>query len=303
MDSPVDEESIHLAVSTFSERFAPQAATNSANHTTQLPLPIETARITSGRPMGNFIGRPLRAEPLVPHICSSDECAVTTVLETPEILEQILNYLQPAEILPFQLVNKKWQALMHDSPALYPSLFVEPRWTRPASNFQLLQLPSIMAPGLTIRKCEQIHLGQWVEVRMDRNTASKLDRLCHDSAPDYMIVQPPVTSFLGYLIRANSDTPEPRFITGNDSAMGSSSTRDIEPHHKINRDSGISLGQLAHHADRFLQKSKHHDKTHVVFRAIVSFSAQTDAAPRMRSTTTRVTTVGRSIGSRKEHLK
>ena len=181
---------------------------------------------------------------------------------------------------------------MHDSPSLYPNLFVEPRWTRPASNFQLLQLSSIMAPGLTIRKCEQIHLGQWVEVRMDRDTASKLNRLCHDSAPDYMIVQPPVTSFLGYLIRANSDSSEQRFTSWIDSTTGLSSTPDTEPHHKIHRDAGISLGQLAHHADRLMQQSKLHDKSHVVFRAIVSFSARTDAAPRMRSTTTRVTTVG-----------
>lgn len=292
MDSPFGEVPVHLAAYTSSERFAPQAADDSAHQTTQLPLPIETARITSGRPMGNSIGRPLPQQPLIPHFCTSDECAVTTVLETPEVLEQILNHLQPAEILPLQLVNKKWQALMHDSPTLYPNLFVEPRWARPASNFQLLQLPSVMASGLTIRKCEQIHLGQWVEVRMDRDVASKLNRLCHDSAPDYMIIQPPVTSMLGYLVNANSNAAEQRFMPGDDPILSPSSPQDIEPHHKIHRDSGIGLGQLAHHADRFLQQSKHHDKTHVVFRAIVSFSAQTDAAPRIRSTTTRVTTVG-----------
>ena len=268
-----------------------QAVAGSALHTSQVPLPIETSRITSGKHTEDMIELPSNPQPLMPHACNSDKCTMETVLGTTELLEQILTHFQPVQILPLQLVKKKWNDLINDSPSLYLNTFVEPRWGRLASNFQLLRVPSTMSSGLTIQKCEPVHLGQWVEVRMDREAASRLNKLCHDEVPDYMITQPPTKSMLAFLVNANEDTPEQDFIAEDDRNTRLSSFPDVGAHHKIYRDSGNSLGQLAHHANRVLGKHKHREKTHMVFRAIVSFTAQTDAAPRKRSTTTCVTTI------------
>lgn len=268
-----------------------QAIVSAARQTLHLPLPLETARITSGKDTENSIDVPSYPQPLIPHACTSDKCAMETVLGTTELLEQILTHFQPAEILPLQLVKKKWKDLINDSPSLYINTFVEPRWGRLASNFQLLRVPSTMSSGLTIRKCQPVHLGQWVEVRMDREAASRLNKMCHDSSPDYTIVQPPTKSMLAYLINANEDAPEQDLMAQDDHNTGFTSFPDIAAHHKIYRDSGNSLGQLAHHANKVLEQHEHREKTHMVFRAIVSFTAQTDAAPRKRSTTTRVTMI------------
>lgn len=271
--------------------FIPQIIAGSGRQTSQLPLPIETSRITSGKHTENSIELPSNSQSLIPHACNSDKCAMATVMGTTELLEQILIHFQPAEILPLQLVKKKWNDLINDSPSLYLNTFVEPRWGRLASNFQLLRVPNAMSAGLTIRKCQPVHLGQWVEVRMDREAANRLNKMCHDGSPDYTITQPPTKSMLAFLINANEDAPEQDIMAEDGHNTGFSSFPDIGAHHKIYRDSGNSLGQLAHHASKVLGKHKHGEKTHMVFRAIVSFTAQTDAAPRKRSTTTRVTVI------------
>ena len=95
------------------------------------------------------------------------ERAVNTV----EILEHVCTFLSTRQVLSLQMVNKKWRSLVYASPQLSLHLFVEPRWSHPATEFQLLLLA---IPGLEIRRDDPVHLGQWVEVRMSLNAAKQV---------------------------------------------------------------------------------------------------------------------------------
>jgi hypothetical protein len=68
-------------------------------------------------------------------------------------------------------------------------------------------------------------------------------------------------------------------------------------HAKLSCDAGITLGFLAEVAEWMFEKRERllqredHSNTVVVFKAIVSYYVQSDAAPRMRSATRTVTEI------------
>lgn len=91
-------------------------------------------------------------------------------------------------------------------------------------------------------------------------------------------------------------------VDGQNVASGTASTEDQQTtaptaHTKMSCDAGITLGFLAEVAqwifekhERLLQVESLGDKV-VVFKAIVSYCVQSDAAPRMRSATRTVTEI------------
>ena len=92
-------------------------------------------------------------------------------VNTIEILEHVCTFLPSRQVLSLRLVNKKWRSLVYDSPQLSLHLFVEPRWSHPATEFQLLLLT---VPGLEIKRGDPVRLGQWVEVRMSLGAAKEI---------------------------------------------------------------------------------------------------------------------------------
>lgn len=107
---------------------------------------------------------------------------------------------------------------------------------------------------------------------------------------DLFITQPPLKGIQGFLVDAQDATsetanPEDQQITAS------------MAHAKMSCDAGITLGFLAEVAqwmfekhERLLQVESLGDKV-VVFKAIVSYCVQSDAAPRMRSATRTVTEI------------
>jgi hypothetical protein len=87
---------------------------------------------------------------------------------------------------------------------------------------------------------------------------------------DLLITQPPLRAMSAFRIGSN---------------------RTSKAHLKMFCDAGITLGFVADVAQDMLKKNKHGDSYESVFKAIVSFGAQSDAAPRMRSTTRTVTKI------------
>jgi hypothetical protein len=299
------------------------------NWTSRLPMPIETSHIASGRTSLPSACEHTEPQSLVrPHSCGNSECAVAKVLETPELLENVLTFLLTSQILSLQLLNKSWNSLIRSSPRLRLHLFVKPQWRHPASDFQLLPLA---IPGLEIRRGSAVHLGHWVEVRVNlaavyhimntrggshaksglrRSPHFANDFLCttlnssHDPTvdplllhhADLLITQPPLKGMVAYLVDSN------------DAALnrGSSATESSEQHSsafpaahsKISCDAGISLGFVADVTETLLKNRKravkakiYEHKSEVVFKAFVSYGVQSDAAPRIRSTTRNVTSI------------
>jgi hypothetical protein len=225
-------------------------------------------------------------------------------INTIEILEHVCTFLAPIDVLQLQLVNKEWRSLVVHSPQLSPHLFVEAQWSHSAINFQLLLL---VIPGLQIRRDDSVHLGQWVEVRMSlaaakeilatakKNKISSLRPIppilmLQPNSADLFITQPPLKGMQAFLVGSHDVTLET-------ACSGNRQTVAPEAHAKISCDAGITLGFLAEVAEwmfgkreRLLQDENHQDKE-AVFRAIVSYCVQSDAAPRMRSATRTVTEI------------
>ena len=225
-------------------------------------------------------------------------------LNTIEILEHVCTFLPPMDVLQLQLVNKEWRSLVVHSPQLSPHLFVEPQWSYSAIDFQLLLLA---IPGLEIKRDDPVHLGQWVEVRMSlaaakeilatakKNKISSLrpvppTLVLRPNHADLLITQPPLKGMQGFLIDAHD-------VTSETASPEDQQTVTPEAHAKMSCDAGITLGFLAEVAEwmfekrgRLLRAQNHQNKV-AVFRAIVSYCVQSDAAPRMRSATRTVTEI------------
>jgi hypothetical protein len=290
-----------------------------------LPIPVEVARIFSTGPSTWTTTEKQRAEagPITPHICSNPRCAVTKVFQTIELLEHILTYLPTSDILPLQLVNKTWKDLMLQSPSLRTHLFVHSRWLHPASDFQLL---SLNIPGLEIKRVSPVRLGHWVELRMNLTAARFIKTqqrwrradhppgaFCHNRffercdcereiagsehalallCPlhvDLLISQPPVKSMQMFFVDADADTSATKFEKWHEP----SNTEDewpwgtgLQPLSKISCDAGITLGFAA---DLAMDAEDENDV--LILRAIISYCVQSDAAPRKRLTTRRVTRI------------
>ena len=225
-------------------------------------------------------------------------------MNTIEILEHVCTFLAPIDVLQVQMVNKKWRSLVVHSPQLSPHLFVEPQWSHLATNFQLLLLA---ISGLEIKRDDPVHLGQWVEVRMSlaaakgilatakKNKISSLRPvppilMLRPNYADLFVTQPPLKGMQAFLVDAHdvkSETATPE----------DQQTVAPKAHAKMSCDAGITLGFLAEvtewmfeKRERLLQAENHQDKV-AVFRAIVSYCVQSDAAPRMRSATKTVTEI------------
>lgn len=295
----------------------------------KLPEPFETSRRTGGRPLRPSVYEHDSATAAHPHTCDSLDCAMVKAMNTIEILEHVCTFLAPIQVLRLQLVNKKWRALVVHSPKLCFHLFIEPQWSHPAMKFQLLLLG---IPGLEIKRGNPVHLGQWVEVRMNLAAAKEISAtlekitatagnipgtlngaflrlsrpfnddfqtrrpavrfvppipLLQPNHADLFITQPPLKGMQAFLVDAHGASLE---------AANPEDT--VEPAHaKMSCDAGITLGFLTEVAvwmfekrKRSLQGEDHQNKV-AVFKAIVSFCVQSDAAPRMRSATRTVTEI------------
>jgi hypothetical protein len=246
-------------------------------------------------------------------------------MNTVEILELICTFLPTRKILSLQLVSKKWRLLIHDSPQLSRRFFVEPRWTFPSTKFKLLHLA---IPGLEIKRGKPVHLGQWIEVRMNLDAARKIwpaakrspereneyllwgfssDFRCRRSAvrvvspvlpmrPDpanLLVTQPPLKGMQCFLVDAHRATFETASPEDHQTTVPAA-------HWKISCDAGITLGFLAEVAQTIFDKhsragpGQQHEGRVAVFKAIVSYCVQSDAAPRMRSATRTVTEIERN---------
>lgn len=225
-------------------------------------------------------------------------------MNTIEILEHICTFLAPIDVLQLQMVNKKWRSLVVHSPQLSPHLFVEPQWSHSAINFQLLLLA---VPGLEIKRDGPVHLGQWVEVRMSLAAAKEILAtarknkitslrpvppilLLRPNFADLFITQPPLKGMQAFLVDAHD-------VSRETATPEDQQTVAPKAHAKMSCDAGITLGFLAEvtewmfeKRERPLQAENHQDKV-AVFKAIVSYCVQSDAAPRMRSATRTVTEI------------
>jgi hypothetical protein len=321
-----DHHVLPLLLNVSQNQTSPPAMGNSMS---RLPTPIETSHIVNGRTSLPSAGEHTESHPLVtPHSCDHPECAVAKVFETLELLEHVLTFLPTSQILSLQQLNKRWNSLIISSPRLRLHHFVKPQWRRPASDFQLLPLTF---PGLEIKRGSAAHMGHWVEVHLDlaatqqilntrsgspsksslsRSPSYAYDFVCtrpessreasiSSSLPAYadlLITQPPLKGMLAYLAGPDDDAPN-RVSSATESSEQLSSAFPAA-HSKISCDAGISLGFVAEVAETLLKprktggKVKHReDRRRVVFKAIVSYGVQSDAAPRIRSTTRTVTSI------------
>jgi hypothetical protein len=237
-------------------------------------MPVEVSRIVGGTPLRPALHEHgSSTQPVDAHTCSMRDCAVVKAMETIEVLEHILTFVPSRQIVLLQMVNKTWRLLINNSPQLYPHLFIEPRWRHPAKAFRLLHLTTM--PGLSIKRGDSVHLGQWVEARMSLAAAQKIADLKSNDAnfqntADLLITQPPLRAISAF-VYGSKKTPK--------------------AHSKMFCDAGITLDFMADVAQVVLKNNKHGDNAESVFKAIISFGVQSDAAPRMRSTTRTVTKV------------
>lgn len=110
-------------------------------------------------------------EPVSPHSCSSNVCALAKVFETTELLESILSYLETPNILRVRRTSRLWDATIHQSPQLRLHFFTYGQWGRHGEDYQLLPLN---LPGLTITAEKLIHLGQWVSIQFTSEAARRI---------------------------------------------------------------------------------------------------------------------------------
>lgn len=296
---------------------------NSSN-SHRLPVPVETSHVVHRNPPAQDSQEEPQKLPLAIHTCDhSDGCAARKVFETNELLEGVLEYVSTTDILSLRLVNKQWASLVQASPTLRLHLFANAQWPYPAMDFQLL---SVSIRGLEIRRGDPVHLGHWIEVKIDVDAA---DHILNDSCSphktfntircasigilsppqerpklqpnqvqprydDLQITQPPITSIQAqtFLVR-NTNSASPSTSAGfnrrtHDPPRGAA---------KLHCDAGITLGFLARTAKNLLiaghsplgsSRLPFHTGSHVLFRAIVSY-CQTDTAPRERSRAETVT--------------
>lgn len=290
-----------------------------------LPQPIEISRIV-GRHAHRRKCLREKAQPLSPHSCDLSDCALVKILGTPEVLENVLVFISTVQLLPLRLVNRTWNSLITESPQLRLHLFVHPRWQHPSTDFWLLSPP---IPGIEIKRGDAVHLGQWVEIRMNLAAAQAVQSTSGDSTSqtdiirssfsanlysidpesprnpsalsslllyaDLMITQPPLKGMQAFLI----DVKDSSLCFSSSEAEDTDQQSSAIPvaHSKISCDAGITLGFVADVTRKALEKRRfagrveHHKDKVVVFKAIVSYCVQSDAAPKKRSTTRAVTRI------------
>lgn len=115
------------------------------------------------------------------------------------------------------------------------------------------------------------------------------------SYADLMITQPPLKGMQAFLM----DAKDSALHHGTSEAEYTDQQSIVIPvvHSKISCDAGITLGFVADVAEELPEKRKTSDKVEyhqdkvVVFKAIVSYCVQSDAAPRKRSKTKIVTSI------------
>lgn len=290
-----------------------------------LPIPTQVSRISSGRSVEPEVASLPPSQPLEPHACERPTCTVKEVFETTELLEHVLTFIPTRQILLLQRTCQKWNTLIRESPTLRLHRFVEPQWQLPGSQFELLPLA---LPGLTVRGGSPVHLGQWIEIHMSpdavvaiskerkqsrqtaRSEAFFYDLEDLNAAPirqtaslqpnpnDLMVSQPPLTNMQAFLVPmdnpsattddGSSEAADTGHGDGAPNAQSSSSSAIPSAHSKIACDAGVTVGFMADVAENLLGKTK---DQHVVFKAIISFCSQSDAAPRKRSNNRWVTKI------------
>ena len=236
-----------------------------------------------------------------PHTCSAAECAITKVLETPELLEIVLSFMGTSDVLAVRRINSKWQGVTQNSPLLKLHYFVNPQWNRHPKDYELLDLN---LPGLTIASSDPVDMGRWIKVTMTRAAASQIcpnggsrsralsvheglrglrkaresssnsnqpeqqpshviaSQLKHE---DLHIVQPPIVG-----LQAFAMTQLPAAGPSNE-PQGGSKPRAIA---KIHCNTGITLGFLAEAVLRLLNNGDDEtdDTNQYIFKAIISFA-------------------------------
>lgn len=260
--------------------------------------------------------------PLEQHQCTSEECAVTTMFETTELLELVLNFLDTENVLSLRRTSKRWDDTIRSSPTLRLHQFVHPRWSQHAAKFQLLDLK---IPGLSIDPGDDLEMGKWIHVTMTDVTAR---HICPNSAFGRRVrsrsIFEGMRGGLGRRVRRDSDdswpAPAPKpvqddgllkhetlqvmqppilgmqaYIIEPPSSAGPSEQSEDHPEPvasaKIHCDSGITLGFLAETTHSLLvdrRLSSGADTRTVLFKSIVSFTAPS-GAPKRRGNARSVT--------------
>lgn len=292
-----------------------------------LPAPSEQTR-TVGTRNTSTSGEELTASaPVERHVCNAAVCAVTTLLETTELLEIILSSLPTRGILNLRRVSRHWNATIQQSPQLRLHFFYYPQFMWPADEFRLLPLSM---PGLSIDLGAPIHLGQWIQVSLTSEVARRISpkppptrrvrsrsffeglrgglgtRAGPSTDPwptssakaaetvnstlqyaDLFITQPPVVAMQAFVL---SDPG--RTLAYEDDAADDYDEDVPVACAKLACDAGITLGFLAETAQSLLSSNKvvGNDGARVAFRAIVSF-CKNDSAPRKRSFARSITSI------------
>lgn len=293
----------------------PDRSCKSSAATSDVPSTTEKATSSSSRTA------PEEPVALQQHHCTSEECAVTTMFDTTELLEIVLDFLDTDSVLSLRLTSRRWNDVVRSSPTLRLHCFVRPQWSRPGADFQLLDLK---LPGLSIEPGEDIEMGKWIQVSMTNGAARKIcatdgygrrvrsrsifegmrgglgrreRREANDPWPglpiptrqkgdlyheDLHITQPPVLGMQAAIL-----DPEP-FPGPSQSSRPPSSPTAVA---KLHYDGGITLGFLAETTQSLLldrSRRPEPDGRTVVYRAIVSFT-EPSGAPRRRGTPRTVT--------------
>ena len=306
------------------------AATLSKDGSRWIPAPDEVSSITRRRDSAACQTESAPTTSLSQHTCTFAECAVTRLFETTELLECILGFSITNDVLPFRLINHKWNATIEQSPELRLNFFVLPQWLRPSTEFSLLPLSM---PGLETKLGQPIDLGQWVQVTMTAEAARRIvpehrltrrvrsrsifegmrgglgSRTQKSSDPwpasktsepvstllqyaDLHLTQPPILGMQAFILSDEALRTQQVPDSWDDEEVDNDT---VEPSAcaKLACDAGITVGFLAETAQSLLGSSApSNDRRRVLFTAIVSFCQPAAAPPRRRTNVRSVTRLG-----------
>jgi hypothetical protein len=241
------------------------------------------------------------------HSCSSPACSLRKVLDTPELFELVLGFLNTPDILNLRRTSRQWESAVQTSPRLRLHLYANAVWRQPGASNKLLPLKH---PGLSIEYGEQLDQGQWILVKITPEAARKIvphprprvrsrsifeglrgglglrSQASDDVWPqsnsttpishelryeDLFITQPPLLGMQAYLTFPRASVPEE--TPEQEEAEAPSKPR---PCAKISCDAGITLGFLAETAQTITDTSDEGPSNIgdalITFKAIMSYT-------------------------------
>ena len=292
-----------------------------------LPAPDEQShRVGLG---SSDIDQPVAAQlwqPLERHTCPNSVCSMRRVLDTTELLEIVLGFLETKDVLSLRRTSKHWHSVVEQSPQLRLHFFTYGQWNRPGSQFKPLPLS---VAGMVIERGPEVHLGSWIKVSFTYEAArrivpepkpsrrirsrsifeglrgglgsraqksddawpeSKATQTVHSTLQyeDLLVCQPPLSSMQAFIILPNAAGDEDGGVENSEGLNGPPACA------KLSCDAGITLGFLAETAQSLLASQTSGPSSvgeaRVLFKAIMSF-VEPDQAPRKRNNTRGVTRI------------